>query len=256
MEVLITKLISILVVPPGLFFTLIFLGMVIRIRFYRSGQVFFYTGLISLILISIPLVGSTLVNIAQENSALTNEQLNTVSAKAIVILGGGRYRDAPEYQSKDTVSRYTLERCRYGTYLQRKLKLPILVSGGSVYGGRVSEAALMKQVIENSFIGVAHWVEDKSRTTYQNAIYSYKMLNSNNNKNTNIILVTHALHMPRAVEAFEHAGFIVTPAAMGFHISDTQKFYMKIFPRINSAKISAQVFHEWLGRLWYRLRYY
>ena len=256
MEVLITKLISILIVPPGLFFTLIIFGMVVRIRFYRSGQLFFYSGLISLILISVPLVSSTLVEIAQADSALTEEQFSTVTAKAIVILGGGRYTDAPEYQSKDTVSRHALERCRYGTYLQRKLKLPILVTGGSVYGGRVPEAILMKQVIENSFIGVAHWTEDKSRTTYENAIFSYKMLNSDRAKNTNIILVTHSLHMPRAIEAFEQAGFTVTPAPMGFHTPDTRSIYLKIFPNIYAARTSAQVFHEWIGQLWYRLRYY
>jgi len=256
MEVLITKLITILLVPPGLFFTFILSGIIIRFRFYRSGQIIFYTGLISLILISIPLVSSSLVNITQSEYPLTNEKMDNVAAKAIVILGGGRYADAPEYEYKDTVSMFTLERCRYGTYLQRKMKLPILVTGGSIYGGRVAEAVLMKQVIENSFIGVAHWTEDKSRTTYENAIFSYKMLNSGRNENTTIILVTHALHMARATEAFEQAGFKVIPAPMGFHTSDTRPFYMKIFPTIFSARMSTLVFHEWLGRLWYRIRYY
>jgi len=254
MEVLVTKIISLLVVPPGLFFSFILFGLVVRFRFYRTGQIIFYTGLTSLILISIPLISSSLVTITQAKTALTGEQFDSVSAKAIVVLGGGRYADAPEYNSMDTVSRHTLERCRYGSYLQRQLKLPILVTGGSVYGGRKSEAVLMKQVIENSFIGVAHWTEDKSRTTYENAIFSYEMLNQKSH--THIILVTHALHMARATEAFEHAGFTVTPAPLGFHTPDTRPIYMKILPSIHAAKDSANVFHEWMGRIWYKLRYY
>ncbi len=254
MEVFITKLVSSLLVPPGLFFSLILIGLLVRIRFYRTGQIFFYSGLISLILISVPLVSSTLVSITQVDSPLNHDQFSNVSAKAIVILGGGRYADAPEYQSKDTVSRHALERCRYGAYLQRQLKLPILVTGGSVYGGRKSEAFLMKEVIENSFSGVAHWTETKSRTTYENAKYSYDMLSTNSN--TNIILVTHALHMARATEAFEQAGFTVIPAPMGFYTPDTRSIFMRIFPSIGAARKSARVFHEWMGRLWYKLRYY
>ncbi len=254
MEVLITKLISLLAVPPGLFFSFILLGALVRLRFYRSGQILFYTGLISLFLISIPLVSSNLVEMTQANTPLTEELTQTAPAKAIVILGGGRYPAAPEYQNNDTVSRHALERCRYGSYLQRKLKLPILVSGGSVYGEQAPEAVLMKNVIENSFVGVTHWVEDQSRTTYENALYTYKMIG--NDSKTNIILVTHALHMARATEAFEHAGFTVTPAPLGFHTPDNRPFYVRLIPNIHSASTSAQVFHEWFGRLWYKLRYY
>ena len=254
MELLVTKLIGILAVPPGLFFSLIILGIIVRIRFVRTGQLFFYSGLVSLVIVSMPIVSAALVNQAQTKSAITTEQLKTHKAKLIIVLGGGRYADAPEYQLQDTVSRHTLERCRYASHLQRQLKLPILVTGGSVYGGRKPEADLMKQVIEEDFNGTVQWTEDKSRTTYENALLSYQMLRESGN--TNIILVTHALHMPRSQEAFEKAGFTVTPAPLGFYSKDTRPFHVRILPSIGAANISSQVFHEWVGRLWYTLRYY
>jgi len=254
MELFITKLIGTIVVPPGMFFSLIFLGLLLRIRYLRTGQIVFYTGLISLILISTPLISSILVDLTQPSTALSATEIKNLKAKVIVILGGGRYVNAPEYNAQDTVSIHALERCRYGTFLQRQLKLPILVTGGSVFGESNSEAELMKQVIEDSFAGETRWIENKSQTTYENAILSYKMLRESGN--THILLVTHAIHMARSQEAFEKAGFTVTPAPLGFFAKDTRPFYMKIFPNVKATYTSAQVFHEWLGRLWYTLRYY
>ena len=253
MEVLIGKIISTLILPPGLMISMIVTGALLRLRFYRTGQSFIYAGIGLLILLSLPIVGNSLLSATQNYPALTEENIQNLNAKAIVILGGGRYADAPEY-NKDTISRWTLERCRYGAYLQRKTKLPILVTGGSVYGDRVSEGELMKQVLEESFISVVHWVEGESRTTYENSTYSYKILQNDNIKD--IVLVTHAFHMSRSVEAFERAGFNVTPAPMGFITPSTSPFYFDILPNMGALKSSARALHEWVGRLWYNLRFY
>ena len=58
------------------------------------------------------------------------------SAQAIVILGGGVRRNAPEYGG-DTVGRLTLDRVRYGAFVARATGLPVLVTGGVVRGTRV-----------------------------------------------------------------------------------------------------------------------
>ena len=50
-------------------------------------------------------------------------------AKAVVILGGGVRRNAPEYGG-DTLATLTLERVRYGARVARLTGLPVLVSGG------------------------------------------------------------------------------------------------------------------------------
>jgi len=57
------------------------------------------------------------------------------SAQAIVVLGGGTRRNAPEYGG-DTLGALTLERLRYGTVVARVTHLPMLLSGGAVaYAG-------------------------------------------------------------------------------------------------------------------------
>lgn len=254
MELLLSRVIEALLLPPGSTLALLLLGVIVRQRFYRTGQTCMYGGIALLVIFSIPLVASQLIRYYETIPALDTAQLANTQAQAIVLLGGGRYTNAPEYQA-DTVNRHALERARYTAWLYQKTGLPVLVTGGSVYGGEArSEAELLKQVLEGSFLSVVRWVEDESRTTYENAQFSRAMLAEG--KVQHILLVTHALHMPRAVEAFEQAGFTVTPAPLGFHTPSSRPWFLELLPSAGALQNSAQFMHEVLGRAWYRLRYY
>jgi len=253
MEVILGKLLATLVLPPGLNLVIALLGLLLRWRFYRTGTTLIFTSFILLYIFSIPLFSTNLIRSQQPDSALEISTLAGSPAKAIVVLGGGRYTDAPEY-GEDTVNRYALERVRYAAYLQRKTRLPILISGGVVYGDGTAEAVLMKKVLEGAFVGVAHWLEDRSRTTYENALYTQEILARENIRD--IVLVTHAFHMQRSREAFEQMGFSVTPAPMGFVTPTREPILMQLLPQARALEDTSSVLHEWIGRLWYRLRYY
>ena len=254
MELLFTHVVSAFMLPPGIFFLLLVLGVLLRLRFYRTGQSLIYAAIMLLLLMSLPILTNPLIHYYENAPALDPATLAHTRAKAIVVLGGGRYPDAPEYQG-DTVSEPSLERIRYGAWLQRKTKLPILVTGGIVLGGnRPAEAELMKQVLAQDFLALVPWVEKASRTTYENAIYSKTMLAKEDI--SNIILVTHAMHMPRAIEAFEKAGFTVTPAPMGYDTGTEAPILLGLLPSVYSLVNMHDLLHELIGRVWYRLRYY
>ena len=253
MELLFTHIVRAFLLPPGFFFALLLLGVIVRLRFYRTGKTISYVAVSLLLLLSLPIVSNSLLNWYEDVPALDPASLKDTQAKAIVILGGGRYADAPEYQG-DTVSRPALERIRYGAWLQRKCKLPILVTGGVVFGGhRPPEAQLMQDVLEKDFLAIVRWVEKDSRTTYENAIDSRKLLEKDGI--TQIILVTHAIHMPRALEAFEKAGFKVIPAPMGYDTSHDISI-LSFLPNAYSLKNTSELMNEMIGRMWYHLRYY
>lgn len=255
MEVALGKFMETLILPPGLFLILLLTGALLRYRFYRTGQGFIYTSLALLVLFSTPLFGDFMMRIAQSYPPLDVQTLEKTPAKAIVILAGGRYANAPEYDYQDTVSISTLERSRYGAYLHKKTGLPILVTGGVVFeDNRPSEGQLMKNFLEHELQVKTRWVEGKSRTTYENAIYSYDMLNREGI--TDIILVTHAYHMPRAVEAFTKAGFHVIPAGVDFFSPDVRPAIFNLLPSLDALISTRIVLHEWIGRAWYHLRYY
>lgn len=254
MEVIIAKLVASLIKPPGLMLAMMLLGSLLRHRFYRTGQSFIYAGIFLLVLLSLPIVSGGLVRWYEDMPALDESTLKQTTAQAIVVLGGGRNTNAPEYQ-QDTVSRYSLVRLRYAAYLQRQTKLPVLTTGGRVYGDEsISEAALIRQVLQNEFNVPVRWVEETSRTTFENAINTQTVLASENINH--ILLVTDAMHMPRAKEAFMQAGFAVTAAPTAFHTRSSGTFIGGVLPDAKSLFLANALFHEWLGRLWYRLRYY
>ena len=133
------------------------------------------------------------------------------NAQAIVILGGGTRRFAPEYHGA-TVSRLTLERLRYGAYVARLTKLPVLVSGGAARGAP-AEALLMRNVLVHEFDVPVRWIETHSRNTHENAVDSAKMLAADGVRR--IVLVGHSFDFPRSRKEFEAAGIDVMAAPIG-----------------------------------------
>src|SRR5690606_30182135 len=60
--------------------------------------------------------------------------------------------------------------------------------------------------------------EDRSRNTYENALYVRELLAQADSNE--IVLVTSALHMPRSVAIFERQGFSVTPAPVDYFVTE------------------------------------
>jgi uncharacterized SAM-binding protein YcdF (DUF218 family) len=173
---------------------------------------------------------------------------------AIVILGGGRYTEAPEYGGSDSVNTLALERLRYGAYLHRLTGLPILVSGGSPYAEKIPEAELMQAALVGDFRVKAKWVENQSANTHENAKYSKMMLAEAGVKR--IYLVTHAAHMPRAVWSFENQGIDVVPAPMGFStLNKEDRETLGYFPSAHGLRLSSNALRERLGLFWYQRKY-
>lgn len=171
-------------------------------------------------------------------------------AQAIVVIGAGTYRNAPEFGGVDTLSRNALARVRYAAYLQRQSGLPILAAGGAPHGGR-SEAEAMRDVLEGEFHVTARWLEKNSVNTAENAQYSSEILAKSGI--STIALVTDAIHMPRAKLMFEKNGFTVMPAPTGF-AADSPGFDPYLFlPSAGALGSSAYVIHEWLGLLLARI---
>lgn len=172
--------------------------------------------------------------------------------QALVVLGGGAHRNAPEFSGEDDASTATLVRLRYGALLHRETGVPLLVSGGRVYDIGDAEADIMQRVLQRDFRVKATWVESASRTTHENAEQSAAMLIPQGI--TRITLVTHASHMVRAVEEFERVGFQVLPAPTGFKsTSDTLPVVIRWLPHPSAWEYCQSAFNELAGRLWYRL---
>lgn len=158
--------------------------------------------------------------------ALTSERLAELrrsAAKpgvAIVVLGGGREASAPEY-GVASLSAPSLERLRYGLWLARETSAPVMFSGGlghAVQPG-ASEAEVAGAIAAREFVRPLRWTESRARDTRENAQFSTALLADQGV--TQLVLVTHGWHMPRALRAFRDAArhngakWEVIPAPMG-----------------------------------------
>ena len=250
MEITIVYVLKALVLPPGSNLLLMLAGAGVHRRRRRMGTTLVTIGFVSLWLCTLPVVAALLARTLELDSPLDPQRLQDIDAQAIVVIGGGRYSKAPEY-GDDTVSRLTLERLRYAARLQHVTQLPLATVGGSAMRNGVSEGLLMKRVLEDEFQVPVTWTEKESRNTAENALNARRILAVDH-----ILLVTHAMHMRRARSAFLHAGFGVIPAPMGFASYENADWSLfDWLPSVLALVTVRHALHEWLGVLWYRLRY-
>jgi uncharacterized SAM-binding protein YcdF (DUF218 family) len=253
-ELYLTYLLKSLILPPGGLLLLWLLGLLLLRRYEILGRLLLWGGLGVAYLASTPLVSGMLLQQLQAYPALTAQQIEQDPARAIVVLSAGRYRDAPEYGA-DTVGNHSLVRIRYAAYLHRQTGLPVLVSGGRVFDQEGDSLArvMADSLLEDFAIDINDvWLEDRSRNTAENAMFSAELLREKGIDS--VFLVTHAVHMPRAVAAFERTGLQVTPAPTRFHQRDTHML-MQLLPRAGAVVDSHMALHELSGRLWYALRH-
>jgi len=252
MEKLISFTLESLLLPPGGVLLLLVIGLLLLKFKHRAGYALLVVGVALFYLLSAPFVSKTLLGILEFSALPPTGDLHADPHAAIVILAGGRYQNAPEYGG-DTVSTLSLERVRYGARLARRTHLPVLVTGGTVWKQRASEASLMKQTLEEDFNTPVRWVEGQSRTTWENARYTKDILAKEGI--THIYLVTHAWHMPRSEFAFRHFGFEVIPAPTSFsNTSELDPDVSDWFPEARALRGSYFALHEMVGLLWYRAK--
>ena len=236
------KITAVLILPPAGPLLLIGLGLLVA-RLRRLA----WLGWLYALAVSLPLSVNWLAAPLETAPPISLEALR--QTQAIVILGAGTRRHAPEY-GQATVNRLALERLRYGARLARRSGLPILVSGGAPEGDR-PEAVMMRETLETDFGTPVRWIESASRDTRDNADASARLLRAAGIER--IALVTHAAHMPRAQRAFEAAGLRVTPAPTGWLSNpDPDMLPGDFIPNAKSAHAGWFAVHEWVGGLAYR----
>jgi uncharacterized SAM-binding protein YcdF (DUF218 family) len=251
-EILWPKVWSLIVIPPGIIIVIGLLGLFLIIWRRWLGGILIALSLISLFVFSVPLVGKRLLAQLEapfQAQVLAPDKL-PANMQAIVVLGGGRDEAAPEYGG-DTVSNQTLERLRYAARLAHLTGLPIMVSGGSVFGEDVSEAALMQRALEQDFGVRSKWIEESSRNTFENAQQAKRIFSEAGIRR--IYLVTHAWHMPRAQWTFVDAGLDVVPAPIGFTVLGKGDLSpLGYLPSASGLNASALALRERLGFYWYK----
>jgi uncharacterized SAM-binding protein YcdF (DUF218 family) len=245
-------LLELLCFPPGLNICIVAASLVLGLRWRRFAFAVLVGDFAILYLLSLPAAAVALMTMLQPYPALDPASIAKSKAQAIVVLGAGRYSNAPEYGG-DTVSQFELVRLRYAVRLYRLSHLPLILVGGTgeLDKGRTPESLLMKQAVTEDFGAPVTWTEQRSHTTAENAANVALWLR--NHHMQHVYLVTHAWHMPRAMWAFQHNGIQAIPAPTGFFIEAQNNRDYRWLPSIHALDQVRLALHEIVGILWYRL---
>lgn len=186
-------------------------------------------------------------------------------ADVILLLGGGSRPDLPPRPLPEVSE--AGDRIIYAAWLYHQGKAPaILVSGGQpAIGPQTGQDAAENMTILLKMLGVpreAIWQESDSRNTYENALYSRPILAEHEVEQ--VLLVTSALHMPRAAAIFQKQGVTVVPAPVDFHVTAAEWEYMQrpdpanwlyyALPDVGGLDLTTMVIKEYIGMLVYGWR--
>jgi len=176
-------------------------------------------------------------------------------AEALVVLDGGglvpdRGRKRPE------LAPASLFRVLHAARLYHQAgSCLVLVTGG---GSRDPEFdrlpfvdVMAKLLIQLGVRSSDVLVEHNSLSTYENAVESRKLLEQRGVNR--IVLVTDAIHLPRAVRCFRKQGFEVTPSGCHYRATEFKLSFYQFLPSVGGIGASEDAAHEWVGLLSYWL---
>jgi len=142
-------------------------------------------------------------------------------SRAIVVLGGGLRSDGSAGIS-------TRERVDYGTILfEQGLGSYLILTGGDKASGQVEAEEMYKIALKRGILPEGIIKETQSSSTYENAIYTKKIL-LRYGIDDGVILVTSPYHMRRALFCFKKEGVEVLPAPVKNSEIYTYGFYQNL----------------------------
>jgi uncharacterized SAM-binding protein YcdF (DUF218 family) len=180
---------------------------------------------------------------------------NAPEAGAIVVLGGGlRMPVEPELWS-DLGS--GADRMLHAARLYHAGKAPVVVaSGGGMPWGRsrqVGADGMADLLVEWGVPRSAILIEPDSRTTYENAVRTQALLDGHDIED--ILLVTSAMHMPRALAVFRSVGLRTHPAGTDFRaMRGSSGTILSWIPSITNLTMTESAIKEYLGYAVYQWR--
>lgn len=240
------KLVIALISPLGTALALGAVALVLGL-WRRGGRWAWVLGLVALAWLwvwSLPVVSHALRTSIEDRHPVA-ELAALPQAAAIVVLGGGVRPPEAAGQPADLLN--AADRVWLGAQLFHAGKAPLVVLSGGADPriSAASEAQAMREFAQD--LGVppgALLLEERSLNTRQNAQFTAELLRPR--RVENILLVTSALHLPRATALFEAQGFSVTPVAAD-HEARHRFRARDWLPEAEALEGSARAFKEILG---------
>ena len=254
------ELLKSLATPVVWILVLTVLGLILTRRLhkkklYKLGRCALYLGMCILFFLSTkPLSELLLYSLERQYSVPSEEVLSNLDI--VIVLGGGMYIPGG-FRTCSELSGPAYSRLVNGVRVFKQSSAEMLaLSGGSSEDCIESEAEVMKALALE--LGVPEdriIIEMNSHNTMENGAELAKLISSGKAKR--IGLVTSALHMPRSVRVF-HKLFpndMVVAFPVDHLFSPRWGDLGSYIPSSDTLRKSNCAIHEWIGMVWYAIRY-
>lgn len=249
---ILSKIIGLLINPILWILTLLIVGLFAKKTSVKHK--YYLSAIIVLVLFSNSFLFNE-VMVKWEEKAVKTSELKTSYDMGIVLSGMVWYDTETErlnfMQSSDRI--WQAVRLYHEGTIDK-----ILISGGSadIFGNDTIESVLLKNFLVKIGIPEAHVLtEEKSRNTRENALFSAELLK--NLPQNNLLLITSASHMPRALKCFEKVGLYcdIFPTD---HYSGSRKYNLDtlLIPSTRTLFNWNVFIHEILGMASYKVSGY
>ncbi|HYF07492.1 MAG TPA: YdcF family protein [Acetobacteraceae bacterium] len=235
-----------LLLPPLLFVVAALAGGLLAWRGHRWAGGLVTAAALGVLLLATPFAAGHLVSMIEAQFEDT-APANSPAPAAIVILSA----DAARGRGRAEPGALTLERLRAGARLHRQTGLPVLVTGGPARRGESPLGQIMADSLREDFGIAVRWVEERSRDTRENALFSAEILREAGIESAWV--VTHGWHLPRARHAFLRARLATRPWPVRIE-RRPEGVATDWLPRPDHLARSWYALREIAGRLVYRLR--
>ncbi len=248
-------IIKLLIAPTGL----ITIALVSSLALYRHPKYSLAALVIAIVLLLVAgnlLIAGKLVQSLEWKHLPADELPNT---DAIVVLSGKFH--PKEYPRKTVEIGANGDRLLYGGWLYKQGKAPrIIVTGaGRPIGGEQTTKVSEDMATLLQMVGISEDVieiESEARNTYEHTLYCAPIFERQGIQS--ILLVTSAMHMPRAMGVFEHLDIKITAAPTDFYYTvgtkpvTWQGKIWQFIPTWKGLAATSDAIHEYLGIAYYR----
>src|SRR5580700_2740137 len=171
-----------------------------------------------------------------------------------ILVLGGAVDPALSLSYGETVFGSAVARVLAGTALARRYpeaKLALIGGeGGFVPVGLAESRATLGLVIEQGVASARVILEERSRSTHENALYAKELIQPA--PGAIWILITSAYHMPRSIASFDGVGWPVIPYPVDYRI-DPQTGLRANFSLLDGLGATTLAGKEWAALLAYRV---
>jgi uncharacterized SAM-binding protein YcdF (DUF218 family) len=134
-------------------------------------------------------------------------------------------------------------------------KLFIVGGSGNPFNRCASEARVLRTfALEFGLNDEQVLTEEVARNTYESAVQAAEIIRAGHYRD--LVLITTALHMPRAAATFHKQGLLPDLYAVDFQSGREGITVFHLFPSARALEAMTYVVHELVGRVMYRLQGY